>query len=364
MDAETYLDIKLDDRTIRSGRLEGEAIVKAGTVLDRQDADRSWGWPPSIRCRRRTRSSSRGPSRAPASPTPTGRASACKSPLTGRRQGANGGGSFSYGLGQPDIGGLHADGARRAGVRHALKKDGTKRLSTMPRRNLGKGNFEAQNLCTRSTAERLTIALLRPGGEYKGLLGAPSRFRATRTAGRRGFSARGRRRQRGWWDRKGQGRSSRSRQDAVVPRAEGRSTAAIKNYSKMLLATRWCRTSTRRSAPWGHGGTSRTRFGGLPVRKLQRGQQADVSQGREVQDGRRDIRAAQPPSGPAASDSRPACPAAVIQCKQRVTRTRAARTVGLTGGVRDPRAARHELWLSDPDGSRADETPGDGPSGR
>ena len=77
----------------------------------------------------------------------------CKSPLTGGIKEANGGGSFSYGLGQQNIAGFTLLDASPDWVVIHFKKDGTIEFDDAGP-YLGKGNFEAQTCCTPSTARR------------------------------------------------------------------------------------------------------------------------------------------------------------------------------------------------------------------
>src|SRR5262249_20789344 len=106
-----YYDIHLNDRTIATRELTGEAIVKAGryfiarTLLDLGAAtvDPLSPQNPLI--------FSAGPFAGSSFSNANRTSVGCKSPLTGGIKEANGGGSFSYGLGQLKIAGFTLHGA-------------------------------------------------------------------------------------------------------------------------------------------------------------------------------------------------------------------------------------------------------------
>ena len=95
----TYYDIHLGTHTIERHALHGKEIVLAGRYLIAKTPSSGLA-AVDPRWRRRTRSSSRpvlqGTSFSNANRTSAG----CKSPLTGGIKEANGGGTFSYGLGR------------------------------------------------------------------------------------------------------------------------------------------------------------------------------------------------------------------------------------------------------------------------
>src|SRR6266480_5599161 len=139
----TYYDIKLDDRTIGKRELEGEAIVKAGryhiakTLLELGAATVDPLSPanPLI--------FSAGPFAGTSWSNANRTSVGCKSPLTGGVKEANGGGSFSYGLGQLKIAGLTLHGASSSWVVLHIKKGGDIDFDDAAP-YLGRGNFEAQ----------------------------------------------------------------------------------------------------------------------------------------------------------------------------------------------------------------------------
>src|SRR5512134_3600094 len=119
-----YHDIHLGDRRIDTRELEGEAIVKAGryliakTLVDMGAATVDPLSPanPLI--------FSAGPFAGTSFSNANRTSVGCKSPLTGGIKEANGGGTFSYGLGQLKIAGFTLHGASPTWVVIHFTKDG------------------------------------------------------------------------------------------------------------------------------------------------------------------------------------------------------------------------------------------------
>src|SRR5206468_587877 len=227
----TYLEIKLDDRTITKRELEGEAIVKAGrywiakTLLELGAAtvDPLSPLNPLI--------FSAGPFAGTSFSNANRTSVGCKSPLTGGIKEANGGGSFSYGLGQQKIAGFTLHGASPSWVVLHFKKEGGIDFDDATP-YLGKGNFEAQNMLHSKYGKKVTIALCGPVGEYQGLLGGISFSDKDGRPAR--LSARG-----------GVGAVMGSKKvkavvvdlDKIPPFTDAKKVnIAIKDYAKMLLA--------------------------------------------------------------------------------------------------------------------------------
>src|SRR5512134_2345866 len=120
----TYHDIRLADHTITTRELHGEDIVKAGrfliarTLLDLGAATVDPLSPsnPLI--------FSAGPFAGTSFSNANRTSVGCKSPLTGGVKEANGGGTFSYGLGQLKIAGFTLHGASPTWVVIHFTKDG------------------------------------------------------------------------------------------------------------------------------------------------------------------------------------------------------------------------------------------------
>src|SRR5438552_11865121 len=227
----TYYDIRLNDRTVARRELRGEAVVKAGryliarTLLDLGAATVDPLSPANpLIC-------SAGPFAGTSFSNANRTSVGCKSPLTGGVKEANGGGSFSYGLGQLKIAGFTLHEASPDWVVIHFRKDGGLDFDDAAP-YLGRGNFEAQALLHARYGKKVTIALCGPVGEYQGLIagiafsdkdGRPARL-----------SARG-----------GVGAVMGSKKvkaivvdlDKIPPFEDAKKVnAAIKDYAKMLLA--------------------------------------------------------------------------------------------------------------------------------
>ena len=188
-----YYDIKLDDKTIDKREMHGEEIVRAGryfiakTLLELGAATVDPLSPanPLI--------FSAGPFAGSSFSNANRTSVGCKSPLTGGIKEANGGGTFSYGLGQLKIAGFTLHGASPDWVVIHFKKDGTIDFDDAAP-YLGKGNFEPRPCCTRKYGKKVTIGALRPRRRVPG----PPRGHRLQRQGRPARAAvRARRRRRG-----------------------------------------------------------------------------------------------------------------------------------------------------------------------
>jgi aldehyde:ferredoxin oxidoreductase len=197
----------------------------------------------------------------------------CKSPLTGGIKEANGGGSFSYGLGQLKIAGFTLHGASPSWVVIHFKKDGTIDFDDAAP-YLGKGNFEAQEMLHKKYGKKVTIGLCGPVGEYQGLIGGISFSDKDGRPAR--LSARG-----------GVGAVMGSKKvkavvvdlDKIPPFAEPKKVnAAIKDYSKMLLADSMVKNFYQKIGTMGMADLQNA-LGGLPVNNFSKGQQVDTTKG-------------------------------------------------------------------------------------
>jgi aldehyde:ferredoxin oxidoreductase len=275
----TYYDIQLNDRAINSRTLEGEAIVKAGryliarTLLDLGAAtvDPLSPHNPLI--------FSAGPFAGSSFSNANRTSVGCKSPLTGGVKEANGGGSFSYGLGQLKIAGFTLHGASPDWVVIHFKKNGAIEFHDATP-FLGRGNFAAQDMLHGRYGKKVTIALCGPVGEYLGLIagiafsdkdGRPARL-----------SARG-----------GVGAVMGAKRvkaivvdlDRVPPFHEPRKVnAAIKNYAKMLQADSMVQNFYAKIGTMGMADLQNG-LGGLPVRNFSAGQLVNVSTGEKFKMG-------------------------------------------------------------------------------
>src|SRR5213595_3328479 len=227
----TYYDVRLNDRTITTRELTGEAIVKAGRYLiartllelDAATVDPLGPQNPLI--------FSAGPFAGSSFSNANRTSVGCKSPLTGGIKEANGGGTFGYGMGQLRIAGFTLHGASPDWVVLHFRKDGSLDFDDA-RPYLGKGNFEANRMLLARYGKKVATALCGPVGEYQGLIAGiaftDKDLRPSRLSARGGVGA----------------VMGSKRVKAVVvdldkiPPFEDpkKVNAAIKDYSKMLLA--------------------------------------------------------------------------------------------------------------------------------
>ncbi|HSB60106.1 MAG TPA: aldehyde ferredoxin oxidoreductase C-terminal domain-containing protein [Vicinamibacteria bacterium] len=203
----------------------------------------------------------------------------CKSPLTGGIKEANGGGSFSYGLGQLKIAGFTLLAASPTWVVLHFKKDGGVDWDDAAP-YLGKGNFEAQAMLHARYGKKVTIALCGPVGEYQGLLGGIAFSDKDGRPAR--LSARG-----------GVGAVMGSKRvkavvvdlDRIPPFSEARKVnAAIKDYAKMLQADSMVANFYAKIGTMGMADLQNA-LGGLPVRNFSAGQLVDTSKGEKFKMG-------------------------------------------------------------------------------
>jgi aldehyde:ferredoxin oxidoreductase len=275
----TYYDIRLDDRTISRRELDGEAVVKAGRYLiaktllelDAATADPLSPQNPLI--------FSAGPFAGTSFSNANRTSVGCKSPLTGGIKEANGGGTFSYGLGQQKIAGFTLLGVSPDWVVIHFTKDGRVELDAAAP-YLGKGNFEANDMLHARYGKKVTIALCGPVGEYQGLIagialsdkdGRPSRLAA----------------------RGGVGAVMGSKKvkaivvdlDKIPPFHDPKKVnASIKDYAKMLQADGIVTNFYAKVGTMGMADVQ-NQLGGLPVRNFSAGQLANLSAGEQFKMG-------------------------------------------------------------------------------
>jgi aldehyde:ferredoxin oxidoreductase len=301
-----YYDIDLGTRSIAKRELQGEAVIRAGryliakTLLERGAATVDPLSPanPLI--------FSAGPFAGTSFSNANRTSVGCKSPLTGGIKEANGGGTFSYALGQLKIAGFTLLGASPDWVVLHVKKDGTISFDDAGPL-LGKGNFEAGQALLARYGKKIAFALCGPVGEYQGLIGGiaftDKDGRPSRLAARGGVGA---------------VMGSKKVKAIVVDldRMPGFSdpkkvNAAIKDYSKLLLADGIVKNFYQ---PLGTMGMAdvQNQMGGLPVRNFSAGQLADVSKGETFKMGGQYI--APLNTGRGGEQTHACMPGCVIQC--------------------------------------------------
>ncbi|PYM35775.1 MAG: aldehyde ferredoxin oxidoreductase, partial [Candidatus Rokuibacteriota bacterium] len=121
----TYYDVRLNDRTITKRELTGEAIVRAGRYLIAKTLLELGAATVDPLSPANPLIFSAGPFAGTSFSNANRTSVGCKSPLTGGVKEANGGGSFSYGLGQLKVAGFTLHGASPEWVVLHFKKDGT-----------------------------------------------------------------------------------------------------------------------------------------------------------------------------------------------------------------------------------------------
>ena len=141
----TYYDIDLTGRTITKRELHGEEIVRAGRYLIAKTLLELGAATVDPLSPANPLIFSAGPFAGTSFSNANRTSVGCKSPLTGGIKEANGGGSFSYGLGQLKVAGFTLHGASPEWVVLHFKKDGTIDFDDAAP-YLGKGNFEAQQM--------------------------------------------------------------------------------------------------------------------------------------------------------------------------------------------------------------------------
>src|SRR5262249_10644729 len=154
----TYYDIHLNDRSISARPLEGEAIVKAGRYLIAKTLLELGAHSVDPLSPQNPLIFSAGPFAGSSFSNANRTSVGCKSPLTGGVKEANGGGSFSYGLGQLKIAGFTLLDASPEWVVIHFRKDGSIHFDDASP-YLGHGNFAAQDMLHRRYGKKVTIAL-------------------------------------------------------------------------------------------------------------------------------------------------------------------------------------------------------------
>ena len=150
-----YHHIDLNDRSIRTDELEGEDIIRAGryhiakTLLEHDVATVDPLGPENVLI------FSAGPFAGTSFSNANRTSVGCKSPLTGGIKEANGGGNFSYALGQLEIAGFNLYGASDEWVIIHMKKDGTIEFDSADP-YMGIGNFECAEMLHETYGKRVS----------------------------------------------------------------------------------------------------------------------------------------------------------------------------------------------------------------
>ena len=268
-----YYDIRLDDRTITTRELHGEEIVKAGRNLIARTLLELGAATVNPLSPKNPLIFSAGPFAGSSFSNANRTSVGCRSPLTGGIKEANGGGSFSYALGQQSIAGFTLHGASPSWVVIHFAKNGTIAFDDAAP-YLGKGNFEADRMLHAKYGKKVTVALCGPVGEYQGLLAgiafSDKDGRPSRLAARGGVGA----------------VMGAKKVKAVVVDLDKipafhepkKVNAAIKDYAKMLQADGIVTNFYQKIGTMGMADVQ-NQMGGLPVRNFSAGQQVDLATG-------------------------------------------------------------------------------------
>jgi len=274
-----YYDIDLGGRTIAKRELHGEDVVKAGRYLIAKTLVEMGAATVEPLSPQNPLIFSAGPFAGTSFSNANRTSVGCKSPLTGGVKEANGGGTFSYVLGQLKIAGFTLLGASREWVVLHFKKDGGIAFEDATP-YLGKGNFEANDLLHARYGKKVTIALCGPVGEYEGLLAgiafSDKEGRPARLAARGGVGAvMGAKKV----------KAIVVDLDKIPPMHDGKKvTSSIKDYAKMLQADGMVQNFYAKIGTMGMADVQ-NQMGGLPVRNFSAGRLADVAAGEKFKMG-------------------------------------------------------------------------------
>lgn len=335
----TYYDINLNDHSIQSRELQGEEIIKAGRYLiakqllelEAAQVDPLSPANPLI--------FSAGPFAGTSFSNANRTSVGCKSPLTGGIKEANGGGTFSYGLGQQEIAGFTLHGASDEWVVIHFKQGGEISFEDASP-YMGKGNYAVAAALHEKYGKKVSLALCGPVGEYAGLLAgiafSDSDNRPSRLAARGGVGA---------------VMGTKKVKAIVVDLIKTPSfhdikkvRESVRDYAKLLLADSVVTQFYQAVGTMGMADYQNV-VGGLPVRNFSSGQFADVGAGETFKMGGDYIGELNKSRG---GEQTHACmPGCVIQCSNiyhdadgnEVTSPVEYETLGLLGtncGIGDP----------------------------
>src|SRR5687767_14894877 len=302
----TYYDIKLSDRTVTKRELHGEAVVKAGRYLIAKTLLEAGAATVDPLSPANPLVFSAGPFAGTSFSNANRTSVGCKSPLTGGIKEANGGGTFSYALGQLKVAGFTLLDASPNWVVIHLKKDGTIDFDDATP-YMGKGNFEAASMLHAKYGNKTSLALCGPVGEYQGLIAGITFSDKDRRPSR--LAARG-----------GVGAVMGSKKvkaivvdmDKIPPFEDAKKVnAGIKEYAKLLQADGVIANFYAKLGTMGMADVQNY-MGGLPVRNFSAGQMADTKAGQVFKMGAEHIGPLNTSRG---GEQTHACmPGCVIQC--------------------------------------------------
>jgi len=268
-----YHDIRLDNQSVTSRELHGEEILKAGRYLIAKTlvelnvarVDPLGPDNPLI--------FSAGPFAGTSFSNANRTSVGCKSPLTDGIKEANGGGNFSYALGQLQIAGFTLHGVAPDWTVIHFRRDGSIRFDTADGL-MGLGNYAAAEVLYGRYGKKVAIGLCGPVGEYQGLLAgiafSDKEGRPARIAARGGVGAvMGSKRV----------KAIVVDMDRVPPLHDSKKVGgAIKDYSKLLRADSIVMDFYNKAGTMAMADLQNF-MGGLPVRNFSAGSLANPKAG-------------------------------------------------------------------------------------
>lgn len=187
-----YLHINLDDNSVRTEELHGEALAEAGRYLIAKTLLEAGVATVDPLSPENPLMFSAGPFAGTNFSNANRLSVGCKSPLTGGIKEANAGGTFALALGHLEIAGFTLHGASDDWVVIHIPKQGPVSFETAEP-YMGKGNFEAAAMLHEKYGKKVSIGLCGPVGEYRGLMAgiafSDAENRPTRFAARGGVGA-------------------------------------------------------------------------------------------------------------------------------------------------------------------------------
>jgi aldehyde:ferredoxin oxidoreductase len=302
----TYLHINLNTKTVEKEELRGEAIAKAGRYLIAKTFVEKGLAQVEPLSPENPLIFSAGPLAGTSFSNANRTSVGCKSPLTGGIKESNGGGTFSYALGQLNLAGFTLYGACDEWVVIHLKKDGSISFDDATP-YLQKGNFAAADLLYQRYGKKVALGICGPVGEYQGLLAgiafSDSDGRPSRLSARGGVGA----------------VMGSKRVKAIVvdldkiPLLHDRkkSMGNIRTYAQKLQADSIVVNFYNALGTMGMGDVTNY-MGGLPVRNFSAGQFADTGAGEAFKMGAEYIGTLNKSRG--GSQTHACMPGCVIQC--------------------------------------------------
>ncbi len=187
-----YLHIHLEERSVETEELQGEAIIRTGRHYIAKTLLAGGSASVDPLSRENPLIFSAGPFAGSNFSNANRISVGCKSPLTGGIKEANSGGTFGFALGQIETAGLTLYGASDQWVVIRITKEGSISFESAEP-YMGLGNNDAAALLFERYGEKISFALCGPVGEYLGLVAgiafADTDGRPSRLAARGGVGA-------------------------------------------------------------------------------------------------------------------------------------------------------------------------------